>query len=237
MPTPTARARDAVTQTTPPVTPDVPTPRFGGGAAAAVATPPKLRRRTGLIALGIALVCLGGAGAAYLATSVGDTNPVLTLRQDVARGEVIEAEDLTVARINADPALSTVPAGEQDAIVGQRAAVDLSAGSILTPESTTTELVPATGQSLVGVPLSSAQLPSQGLTAGDQVRIVATPRDQDDPPATAPTIYPATVVATSTLPDTGQVVVDVTVPAASAGQLAAQVATGRIALVLDSAER
>jgi len=162
---------------------------------------------------------------------------VLTLRQDVARGEVIEAEDLTVARINADPALSTVPEGEQDAVVGQRAAVDLSAGSILTPDSTTTELVPATGQSLVGVPLSSAQLPSQGLTAGDQVRIVATPRDQDDPPATAPTIYPATVVATSTLPDTGQVVVDVTVPAASAGQLAAQVATGRIALVLDSEER
>jgi len=217
--------------------PETPATRFGEGSSAAVATPPKLRRRTGLIALGIALVCLGGAGAAYLATSVGDTRPVLTLREDVARGEVIEASDLTVARINGDPALRTVAESERDSIVGQRAAVDLSAGSILTPQSTTTELIPATGQSLVGVPLSPDQLPSQGLTSGDAVRIVATPREQDDPPGVAPTIYEATVVSTATLPDTGQVVVDVTVPAASAGQLAAQVATGRIALVLDSGER
>ena len=236
MPPSTVRA-NAAAKEIPPAARETPTTRFGEESSAAVAAPPKLRRRTGLIALGIALVCLGGAGAAYLATSVGDTAPVLTLREDVARGEVIEASDLTVARINGDPALRTVAESEQDSIVGQRAAVDLSAGSILTPQSTTTELIPATGQSLVGVPLSPDQLPSQGLTAGDAVRIVATPREQDDPPGVAPTIYEATVVSTATLPDTGQVVVDVTVPAASAGQLAAQVATGRIALVLDSEER
>jgi len=237
MPASTARAKADATQAATPAAPDTATARFGDGVAAAVAAPPKLRRRTGLIALGIALVCLGGAGAAYLATSVGDTSPVLTVRQDVARGEVIEADDLTVARINHDPALDTVPETAQDAVVGQRAAVDLSAGSILTPQSTTTDVVPAAGQSLVGVTLTPAQLPSHALTAGDEVRIVATPRDQDDPPAIAPTVYKATVVETHALSDTGQVVVDVTVPAANAGQLAAQVATGRIALVLDSEER
>ena len=236
MPPSTARAKAAAKEIPPPAL-ETPTTRFGEGSSAAVAAPPKLRRRTGLIALGIALICLGGAGAAYLATSVGDTTPVLTLREDVARGEVIEASDLTVARINGDPTLRTVAESEQDSIVGQRAAVDLSAGSILTPQSMTSELIPATGQSLVGVPLSPAQLPSQGLTAGDSVRIVATPREQDDPPGVTPTIYEATVVSTSTLPDTGQIVVDVTVPASSAGQLAAQVATGRIVLVLDSEER
>ena len=235
MPPSTVRA-NAAAKETPSAASETLATRFGEGSSAVVG-PPKLRRRTGLIALGIALVCLGGAGAAYLATSVGDTAPVLTLRQDVARGEVIEAGDLTVARINGDPALRTVGESERDSIVGQRAAVDLSAGSILTPQSTTTELIPATGQSLVGVPLSPDQLPSQGLTAGDAVRIVATPREQDDPPGVAPTIYEATVVSTATLADTGQVVVDVTVPAASAGQLAAQVATGRIALVLDSEAR
>lgn len=237
MPSSTARAKGAVPQAASPAIPETPGTRFGDGASTAVAAPPKLRRRTGLVALGIALVCLGGAGAAYLATSVGDTSPVLTLRQDVARGEVIEASDLTVARINGDPALRTVSESEQGTIVGQRAAVDLSAGSILTPQSTTTELSPAAGQSLVGVTLTPAQLPSHALTAGDQVRIVATPREQDDPPGIAPPIYQAIVVETHALPDTGQVVVDVTVPAATAGQLAAQVATGRIALVLDSEER
>jgi len=121
-----------------------------------------------------------------------------------------------------------------DSLIGQRAAVDLSAGSLLTPSSTTTEVIPAQGQSLVGVTLTPAQLPGQPLLAGDEVRVIATPREQEDVPATAPTVYSAVVVAVRNLDDLGQVVVDVTVPAANAGALAAQVATGRVALVLDA---
>jgi hypothetical protein len=212
------------------------TPAFGDGTTAAVSTaPPKLRRRNGLIALGIALVALGGAGAAWLTTTVGQTSTVVAVRADVERGEVIEADDLTVARINSDPALQTVPENQLDSVVGQRAAVDLAAGSLLTPASTTTEVIPAPGQSLVGVTLTPAQLPAEPLLAGDPVRVIATPREQD--PVTEPTSYGATVVGVQNLPDTGQVVIDVTVPASEAGELAAQVATGRVALVLDSGAR
>jgi hypothetical protein len=221
----------------PPAAPDAGAAGFGAGAAPAPVAPPKLRRRNGLVAVGVALVCLGGAAAAYLTTAVGDTSPVLAMRHGVERGSVIEPEDLTVARITTDPALQTVPESQRDTVVGQRAAVDLPAGSILTPQATTTEVVPARGQSLVAVTLTPAQLPSRPLVAGDAVRVVATPREQDDPPAATPASYAATVVAVRELTDTGQVVVDVTVPAAAAGQLAAQVATGRIALVLDSGER
>jgi hypothetical protein len=222
---------------TPPTAPDAGGARFGAGAPLVPPAPPKLRRRNGLVAVGVALICLGGAAAAYLTTAVGNTSPVLAMRQAVERGAVIEPEDLTVARISTDPALQTVPESQRDTVAGQRAAVDLPAGAILTPQATTTEVVPARGQSLVAVTLTPAQLPSQPLVAGDAVRVVASPREQDDPPAATPASYPATVVAVRELTDTGQVVVDVTVPAAGAGQLAAQVATGRIALVLDSGAR
>ncbi|GAA4757596.1 hypothetical protein GCM10023328_46840 [Modestobacter marinus] len=210
------------------------TARFGDGSTATAVAAPKLRRRTGLIALGIALVALGSIGAAYLTTVVGNTTAVIAVGQDVERGSVIEAQDLTVAQINSDPALQTVPQSQLDSLIGQRAAVDLAAGSVLTPSSTTTEVIPAQGQSLVGVSLTPAQLPGQPLLTGDEVRVIATPRDQEDVPATAPASYTATVVGVRTLDDLGQVVVDVTVPAATAGPLAAQVATGRIALVLDA---
>ena len=208
--------------------------RFGDGAIAAPTAAPKLRRRNGLIALGIALVALGGIVAAYLTTVVGSTSAVVAVGQDIERGSVIEAGDLTVARINGDPALQTVPQSELNSLIGQRAAIDLAAGSVLTPSSTTTEVIPAQGQSLVGVTLTQGQLPGQPLLAGDEVRVVATPRDQEDVPSTAPASYSAVVVGVQTLDDLGQVVVDVTVPAATAGPLAAQVATGRITLILDA---
>jgi hypothetical protein len=198
-----------------------------------VAPPPKLRRRPMLVALGVTLIALGGLAAAWLTTVVGNTQPVLVLRADVDRGTVIESGDLTVARIGVDPAVTPVPDSQRDQVIGKRAASDLSAGSLLTPGSLTDQVIPAAGESLVGVTLTRAQLPARPVRAGDVVRIVSTPRDQDDPPASEPAVLEAVVVGSRVLADTGQVVVDVRVPARDAADLAARVATGRVALVLD----
>jgi hypothetical protein len=84
------------------------------------------------------------------------------------------------------------------------------------------------------VALTSAQLPARPLAPGDRVRIVQTPRPQEDPPAEEPSSVAATVVGVREIPDTGQSVVDVTVPAGDAARLAALVATGRVAIVVDS---
>jgi hypothetical protein len=201
--------------------------------AATVAPPPKLRRRPMLIALGVTLIALGGVTAAWLTTVVGQTQPVLVLRADVDRGTIIESADLTVARIGVDPAVTPVPEGERDQVVGQHAAQDLAAGSLLTPGSVTDQVIPAAGESLVGVTVTRAQLPARPVRPGDVVRVVSTPRAQDDPPAGEPGTLKAVVVGSRVLADTGQVVVDVRVPARDAADLAARVATGRVALVLD----
>lgn len=195
--------------------------------------PPRLQRRPVLVALGVALVALGGLGAAYLVTSASDADSVLALRSDVDRGGVIEDSDLVVAHLEADPALAPVPAAQRDDIVGQRAARDLTSGSLLTTDSVTAAMVPAEGESLVGVALAPAQLPGSDLHLGVTVRIVNTPRVQDDLAEGQPQVFDATVVAVHQQPDLGQVVVDVTVPTVEAARLAALAGTGRVALIVD----
>lgn len=205
----------------------------GGGGSTSISPPPKLRRRPALIAVGVALIALGAAAAAWLTTTVGHTQGVLAVRTSLDRGSVITAGDLVTANINPDPALSPVRATDRDLVVGKRTAVDLAAGSLLTAAALTESTVPAAGTSLVGVSLTPAQLPAQPLRPGDSVRLVDTPRSQDDPPSDLPASTTATVVQAHPGIDNGIVIVDVTVDQREAVALAARAATGRLALVLE----
>ncbi len=206
-------------------------------AKAPTITPTKTRRRSGVLAAGVALVVVGALGAAYLTQVVGDTVEVVAVTRDVQPGEVIERADLTVADVSADPALDPVPADRLTELVGQRAAVALTIGSLLTAAAVTEQVLPAAGQSLVGVALQPAQLPSEPLQAGDRIRIVDTPASQAEPPASTPQTIPGVVVSAAAPDDSGQTIVNVTVPSGQAAALAARVATGRIALILDTRER
>jgi flagella basal body P-ring formation protein FlgA len=209
----------------------------GGPATAPVIAPAKTRRRSGVLAAGVALVVVGALGAAYLTQVVGNTAPVVAIVQDVQPGEVIERTDLAVADVSIDPALNPVPASRLTSLIGQRAAVALTAGSLLTDAAVSEQVLPAAGQSLVGVALQSAQLPAEPLRPGDRIRIVDTPASQSEPPAATPQTIPGVVASVRGPDDSGLTVVDVTVPSNQAADLAARVATGRIALILDTRER
>lgn len=200
-----------------------------------ITPPPKLRRRPMLVAVGVALIALGGIGAGWLATNVGHTHPVIALRDTVDRGSLISAADLTTVDINTDSRLQTVPASGMDGIVNKRAANDLAAGSLLTPDSVTTATVPSAGHTLVGLALTAAQMPAITLRNGSPVRIVATPRSQDSAPTTAPATISATIVDTHPGGDPGETIVDVSVDSKVAPLVAAEAATARIALILDPA--
>lgn len=206
-------------------------------AALPVAPPPKLRRRPALIAAAIALVALGAILAAWAWTSTTSTQEVLAARATIARGAVITSEDIARVRINADPALQPLPASAYDDIVGQRAALDIAAGSLLTAAATVTEPLPADGMSVVGVALTAAQAPGLTLRNGDRVRVVLTPGEGADAPTGSPPFNEAEVVGVRTDEMTGELVVDLLVPRTEAAVLAARVATGNVALVLDSGER
>ena len=206
-------------------------------AADPLVPPPKLRRRPALVAGGIVAICVGALIAGWAWTATTSTHEVLVARHSIERGAVIEADDLARVRISADPALKPLPASEFDSIVGQRAALDIAAGGLLTPEATTAAVVPASGMSVVGVALTPAQAPGLSLQTGDRVRVVATPAEGEVPATGTPQFSEAEVVGVHADSETGALVVDLLVPHAEATGLAARIATGNLALVLDSRER
>jgi hypothetical protein len=222
-------------QTTAGGPPPPPTPQTQPAHAATARV--KARRRPWVFALMAALVAAGALGTAFAFTSVNDTQEVLVVSSDIKRGETIEAGDLSVVRVSVDPALTPVPGSQKAELEGSRAAVDLWAGTLLTEQAVADNLVPGEGDSLVGISLTPAQMPSEPLYGGDVVRIVTTPGDQGEITDKEPVTIEATVVGVSRVEETGETVVDVSVPEAEAADLAARAATGRVALVLDARER
>lgn len=199
---------------------------------------PKERRRPLLIVVMVALVCSGGLVSAYAYLSTSETEQVVAVRESVIRGEAIGPEDLMLVQVGLDPALAPLEASELDTLIGQRAAVDLSAGSLVTADSVSETVVPIAGESIVGVSLTPAMMPSEPILAGDAVRIVSTPGDQGEiREGVEPVTVQATVVGVRQIAETGETVVDVAVSEGEAADLASRAATRKVALVLDSRER
>lgn len=223
----------ATTTTSAPVTA---TPGPNGQAVGSHPVPNKLRRRP-LMALAWASLVLFGAGLGVVVWMGSTTSSeVVAVRAAVDRGELITAEDLMVVRVSMDPAVQVVPSSQLDSLVGQRAASDLSAGTLLSPAQVQPDVLPRTGESVVGLALAVGQLPAEPLRAGDRVRLVQTPPELAEV-TTTPVTIDATVQLVTNSVDGQLVVVDVVVPSAKAAEVAARAATGRVAVVLDSRER
>jgi len=217
-------------------------PGPGGPAAQPVAAPRMVkqrRRRPGLIALSVALIAVGGLSGAVLYTASGQRTAVVVVARDVPVGSQITKDDLGQASIALDPAVKSVKAAKAASLVGQRAAVDLRAGSLLAPSQVTKESLVGPDEQLVGVSLKPSQLPATPLKPGQKVLVVSTP----DPDAAStsttsdstPKTLQATVVAVGKpATSTGNVVIDVAVPATDGPALASRVATGDVALIVAS---
>lgn len=190
-----------------------------------------------MIVVAVAMVAFG-ALLGFLVWSMSSTSvEVVAMRSAVDRGEVISSDDLMLVRVTVDPAVQIVPGAQLGEIVGKRAASDLVAGSLLSPAGVAGKVAPATGESIVGVALAVGKLPAEPLRVGDKVRLVQTPADQADVPATQIAID-AVIQNVPEMSEDGQtVVVDLLVPSSRAAEVAARAATGRVALVLESRER
>ena len=214
--------------TRPVASPEVEPPMLGA--------PPKLRRRPVALVLSVATVVLGSLLALWVWSAAVTTTEVLAVRSLVHRGEVIDRDDLMVVRMGLDPAVRTVPAGQADAVAGQRAALDLAPGGLIAPDDLAATVLPGRGMSVVGIGLAPGMLPAEPLASGDAVRVVQTPGQQGEITG-APVTVRATVVGVHPQESGDETIVDVLVPADAAADLAARAATGRVALVLDSRER
>lgn len=212
-------------------------PQQGPAPGELLAPPPKLRRRPALIAAAVAAICLGALASVWAYNSASNSHEVLAVRQTVERGTIIEREDVVAVRVSVDPALKPLAGDRLASVIGKRAALDIPAGGVVTAEQVTSTAIPAKGESVAGISLSPAMLPADQLRVGDPVRVVTTPGDQGEITAATPAAIDAVVVGLGTDKATGNTIVNVQVPYASAPKVAARAATGKVALVLDSRER
>ena len=210
-----------------------------GGVAPGAAPylpPTKAQRRPWLVGLGVSLAIIGGLASWYYASTVGNTDTVLVVSGDVTRGEVIGTDDLTTLEIASGQTTTAFRASDSRDVIGQVALVDLPEGSLLTHENLGDGLAVDRGKSIVGVALAPSQMPSFPLSAGDEVRLVDTPIAQGDPPDATPSTFRAVVFTTKYDEASSRWIVDLLVTSSQAADIAARSATGRIALILDSAE-
>lgn len=194
---------------------------------------PRLRRSVLLFVLGALLLTAGLVVGWVMWTSKADSEVVAAAR-DVERGHIITAEDLETVRVGLDPSLRTVPGAELQDLVGQRAAADLTAGTLVSPDQLTDEVVPGVGMSVVSVPIPSGLVPTVPIRSGDTVRLVQIPAAGGEIAGSGITVTAELVNVSYGDPTT---VVDVLIPADKASALAELAGTGRVALVLDSRAR
>lgn len=198
------------------------------------APPPKLRRRPVLIAASVAAISLGALASMWAYQSTSDAQSVLAVRQTIERGDVITADDLMTVNISVDPALKPLSSDQASSVVGKHAALDMSAGGVVTQDQVTEQALPAKGSSVVGIALTPGMLPANQIRIGDKVRVVVTPGQQGEMPTGQPDSIEAVVVGVAKDETTGNAIVNVQVPNNEGPMLAARAATGKVALVLDS---
>ena len=201
---------------------------------------PKLRqpgrsRRPLMLALMALTIVIGALSTWWLVQKSTERTAVVGLAHDVPWGQEITTGDLVQIEMVADPALKPIGWDQRSQIVGQRAATDLQAGTLLTPRSVTGAQIPADGSALVGVLVKSGQMPVTALSPQDTVQLVPTGAAGTSKAAGKP--IQAEVFTVSTPDASGARTVDVLVAQDAAAQVAADAAAGQIAVVLVSSGR
>ncbi|MFG2101759.1 SAF domain-containing protein [Micromonospora echinaurantiaca] len=213
--------------------------RNGTGPAEAPVAPPKVvrqrRTRPGLLGLAVLLIALGGLGAAFAVTSVRATGSYLAVARPVEVGRQLSADDLVPVQVAGGLGLKPVPAGRLDDVVGKRAAVSLTPGTLLTMAQLTDDPLLAPGQQQLALGLGPAEVPARELHPGDKVLLVSTPDDDDTGPAATATRFEATVIDTATGQSETEIVLYLALAVRDVPAVVALSAQERIAVVLTEA--
>lgn len=200
------------------------------------AVPTRSRKRPKMIALGVALIALGGLGGVWTAHSLSSTEPAVAVGRDLSRGQVIAAEDLKQVEIpKGAPGLSVVPAAQQSDVIGKVAQVDLKAGSLLTPESYSQSMGIPASSAIVGIAVSPSQAPGSRLVSGDAVTLVKIASGPDQTTTIeSPMSWSGKIVASRVSEADSTIhILDVEVRSSDAPAVAALAAADQIAIVLD----
>jgi hypothetical protein len=201
-------------------------------------------RKPALAALAVLLVALGAVAAGYLVISAGHRVGAVEITAEVGQGQQIPASAIKEVQINADSDVHYVAWQFANRVTGVFAAVQIPAGTLLTPSMTTATSNLTTGKVEVGLSLKPGQAPTNlligqtvqafpvgtgsgcaGGTNGTAGGTTATPGES----ITTGTIV-SVIGTTSTNGSTAAVTL--AVPATDAGVLACYASAGDVAIAL-----
>jgi SAF domain len=187
--------------------PSRPTPGGPGRPGPALVPGGGRQRRWSLALLAVLVTVASALGFVVLWMNAGGREPVLALRRDVTAGQTIEADDLQVVRVAADPGIDPIASSERDDVVGRPASADLLAGSLLVPSAVGNPSGLEAGQAVIAVPVSPEELPAD-LEGGDRVVLLQSSTDASttDGAPRAETIGDGTVIAIQRDDDGGSTV-------------------------------
>ena len=126
-------------------------------------------RRPAMAALAVLLVVGGGLGSALVVHRSGDRVDVLVARDTIEAGQLITADDFSVARVAADDG-GVVPATARDNFVGTHASGRIPAGTLVNRTMFLAGEVIPPDAVVVGTVLAPTQRPEEPLRDGDVVR-------------------------------------------------------------------
>jgi hypothetical protein len=126
-------------------------------------------RKPALAALAVLLVALGAAAAGYLVINAGHRVGAVEITAEVGQGQQIPASAIKEVQINADTGVHYVAWQFANRVTGVFAAVQIPAGTLLTPSMTTATSNLTAGKVEVGLSLKPGQAPTD-LLIGQTVR-------------------------------------------------------------------
>lgn len=204
--------------------------------AAILAAPEvRARRNPRWIVLGVLLTCLGILGAWFLYAQLAQSQSVVMVANTLHRGAEITRADLSTVTIGSTPGIDTVAAADLEGLIGQRAALDVTAGSLLPPTAVAEQVTPAAGHSIVGLRLPEGRAPVRHLVPGGKVRLVEVPADgATGTPAESEVVVDGVVVDSADGADGLSLQVNVEVPADRAAVVARLAAQERVVLIKEA---
>ncbi|MDI3390054.1 SAF domain-containing protein [Streptomyces sp. B-S-A8] len=195
--------------------------------------PPRQRSRPRAV-VGAMMVLCGALGVSWLLNSATDRSDVLAVARDVPSGQTITAQDLRVVALPEDQALRPIPASERADIVGRRASMRLTAGSLLTDGQLQDGNGLRQGEELVAVAVKRGRAPIDALEPADTVRVVPAQEEgaRSKPAQESEAEVTGRVVKVGRPDTSGTAVVQIAVPQDQSSAVASQAVDGKLGLVL-----
>lgn len=201
---------------------------------------PERVRRPSFMIFGLLLVLLAALAGAMLFRASNSRSKALVLKNDIAVGQELSADDLVVIDVDAVPNLQWVPARDQADIVGLSARGPLVTGQLIS-KSMFTERAATIGEDsvIVAVAVRPGAMPPTAQM-GDVVRMQLIDLADESTPGGLGQSIPigeATVWSITEAGSTpGDVIVELAVPVENEREVSQAASTGRMKLNLTGAE-